>query len=80
MPERTDFILFDCKIDEWWLLRENIEDIADKLSIGIVPLLGKGNLLEAVEFCKAGFKSTIAQNKDYDAEGLVMKPKIDLFN
>ena len=80
LRDRTNFILFDCKIDEWWLLRENIEDIADKLSIEIVPLIGKGTLLQAVEYCKAGFKSTIAQNKDYDAEGLVMKPKIDLFN
>lgn len=80
LPDRTDFILFDCKIDEWWLLRENIEDIAEKLSIGIVPIVGTGPLLEAVEFCRAGFKSTIANNKNYDAEGLVLKPKVDLFN
>ena len=28
---------------------------------------------EAIEFVKKGFKSTIAENKDYDAEGLVLK-------
>ena len=28
---------------------------------------------EAIDFVKKGFKSTIAENKDYDAEGLVLK-------
>ena len=28
---------------------------------------------EAIEYVKKGFKSTIAENKDYDAEGLVLK-------
>ena len=28
---------------------------------------------EAIEFVKKGFKSTIAENKDYNAEGLVLK-------
>lgn len=28
---------------------------------------------EAIEFVRNGFKSTIAENKDYEAEGLVLK-------
>ena len=80
LPERTDFILFDCKIDGWWLTRENLEDIANKLSIGIVPIIGTGTLLQAIEFVKGGYKSTIAYNKTFDAEGLIMKPSVELFN
>jgi hypothetical protein len=30
-------------------------------------------LKEAIDYVKQGFKSTIAENKDYDAEGLVLK-------
>jgi hypothetical protein len=80
MSNRTDFILFDCKVDTWWLTRESIEDIATKLEIQIVPIIGKGKLLDAVEFVKRGYKSTIAENKDYIAEGLIMKPSVELFN
>lgn len=80
IPDRTDFILFDVKIDTWWLTRESIEDIASKLGIKIVPIIGKGKLLEAVEYVKQGYKSTIAHNKDYIAEGLIMKPSVELFN
>lgn len=80
LPDRTDFILFDCQVGDWWLTRESLEDIAGKLSINIVPIIGKGTLLDAVEYVKKGYKSTIAHNKEYDAEGLIMKPKVDLFN
>lgn len=80
LPNRTDFILFDVRIDNWWLTRESIEDIALKLNIPIVPIIGRGTLSEAIEYVKTGYKSTIAENKDYTAEGLIMKPEIELFN
>lgn len=69
----VDFILFDVKVDNWWLQRDAVEDIANKLNIKIVPLIGYMTIPEAVEYVKKGFKSTIAENKDYDAEGLVLK-------
>lgn len=80
LPDRTDFILFDCKVDNWWLQRESLEDIARKLEIKIVPMVGRGTLLQAVGYAKTGYKSVIAHNKEYLAEGLIMKPSIDLFN
>jgi len=80
LPDRTDFILFDVKIGEFWLDREANEDIADKLDIGVVPIMGVWKLEEAIEFVKTGFKSTIASNKEYIAEGLIMKPEVELFN
>jgi len=45
-----------------------------------VPIIGIMKLEEAVEYVKRGYKSTIAENKEYMAEGLVMKPIIELFN
>ena len=69
----VDFILFDVKIGKWWLDRESIKDIANKLGINVVPLMGYMTIPEAIEYVKKGFKSTIAENKDYDAEGLVLK-------
>ena len=69
----VDFILFDVKVDKWWLQRDAVEDVANKLNIKIVPLIGYMTIPEAVEYVRKGFKSTIAENKDYDAEGLVLK-------
>ncbi|RAW02847.1 RNA ligase family protein [Pseudochryseolinea flava] len=75
-----DFILFDVLVDGWWLTRSNLEDVSTKMNIAIVPLIGKGTLMEAIDFVKKGFTSTIAQNKAYVAEGLICKPAIELFN
>jgi hypothetical protein len=74
------FILFDVTVDGMFLLRESLEDIASKLEIPIVPLIGYMTIDEAIEFVKKGFKSTIAENKDYDAEGLVLKTPMGLLN
>ena len=65
--------MFDVKIDKWWLNRENCEKIAEILEVPIVPVIGYMTLLEAIDYVKKGFKSTIAQNKEYDAEGLVLR-------
>ena len=80
LPDRADFILFDVKIGDWWLTREADEDIAEKLNIGVVPIIGIWKLKKAIDYVKDGFISTISDNKDYIAEGLVMKPIIELFN
>lgn len=67
------FILFDVKVNNWWLSREACEAVAEKLGLPIVPLIGYMTIPEAIEYVKKGFKSTIAENPDYDAEGLVLK-------
>lgn len=67
------FILFDVRVGDWWLSREACEDIAKQLNVPIVPLIGYMTIPEAIEYVKKGFKSTIAENPDYDAEGLVLK-------
>ena len=73
LGNKVGFILFDVRIDKWWLKRSDCEGIAEKLGCPIVPIIGNMTLLEAIDFVKKGFKSTIAENKDYDAEGLVLR-------
>jgi len=74
-PTGVDFVLFDIKISDVWLKRDAIEDIARHLQIKTVPIIGKGILEDAIELTKNGFKSIWG---DFIAEGLVLRPKIEL--
>ena len=67
------FIVFDVKVGNMYLLREAMESIAEKLGAPVVPYMGQFTIDEAIDFVRKGFKSTIAENPDYDAEGLVLK-------
>lgn len=74
----NDFILFDIRIGEWWLKREDVIGIAHALSISYVPTINVGTLDDLVSLVKTGFKSQVAQNNDFIAEGIVARPKIEL--
>lgn len=69
----VDFILFDVKYNDWWLGRKNCEDIANKCGIKIVPIVGYMTIPEAIDLVKKGFKSSISEDKNFIAEGLVLK-------
>jgi len=69
------FVLFDVKIDTWWLRRSDVDNVAGKLEIGSVPIIGTGTLLEMVEKVRGGIKS---QWGDFDAEGIVARPTVPL--
>ncbi len=73
----AEFVLFDIKIDNWWLSRENILDIAMKLDIEVVPIVGIGELLNGIALVEQGYKSNWG---DFIAEGLVMRPMVEMFN
>uniref|UniRef100_A0A6M3JMA9 Putative RNA ligase n=1 Tax=viral metagenome TaxID=1070528 RepID=A0A6M3JMA9_9ZZZZ len=75
IKDGVDFILFDVKIGDWFLERENIEDIAKQFNLKVVPIIGEGNLTEAVEMTRKGFKS---QWGDFTAEGIVARPRVEL--
>jgi hypothetical protein len=70
-----DFVLFDVRIGEWWLQRADVEDIAQKLELDIVPIIGEGTLHDAVAVAKEGFNSTWG---NFQAEGIVARPKVEL--
>ncbi len=70
-----DFVLFDVNIQDWWLRRENNEEIANLLNLDIVPILGTGTLYDMINYVKAGFNSTWG---DFLAEGIVARPEVEL--
>ena len=70
-----DFVLFDVKVGEWWLERSNIEDIADKLGIDVVPVIGSGTLADMVEMARSGIPSRWGS---FQAEGIVARPSVEL--
>jgi len=76
IPDGVNFILFDVNVAGMWLERDNVEDIAAKLMIKIVPIIGEGTLLEGVAMVKSGYESKL---RNTPPEGLVMRPKVELF-
>ena len=75
IPDGVSFVLFDVAINGLYLERNNVEDIANKLDLDIVPIIGCGPLDEAIEMTKKGFKS---QWGDFIAEGIVARPKTEM--
>ncbi len=73
IEDNQSFVLFDIKINDWWLRREDVEKIADGLGIEIVPIIGEGTLEDMVQITKWGFPSNWG---DFLAEGIVATPKI----
>ncbi len=77
ISDGVDFILFDIRIGEYWLDRKDVEEIGEELGLKIVPIVGYGTLYEAIEKVENGYDSIIGNRK---AEGLVIKPTIELQN
>ena len=73
----NSFIGFDVKVDDMYLLRENRDEIFNKLGVDIVPFVGKFTIDEAIEYVKKGFNSNIAE-ETHLAEGLVLRTPIGL--
>ena len=70
-----DFVLFDIKIGNCYLQRKDVEEIAEKLKIDIVPIIGTGTLEEGIEIVKGGLQSKWG---DFIAEGIVARPKVEI--
>lgn len=75
IKDGVSFIVFDVRIGDWWLLRDAMLGIADKLGAPTVPYHGLMTIQQAIDKVKAGFKTCIpnASNPDYLEEGLVLK-------
>ena len=80
IKDGVDFIVFDVKVNDIYLRTENRFDIATKLGAPIVPFIGNFTLDEAIEYVRKGFKSRIAEDKDFIAEGLVLRTDLGLRN
>jgi len=77
---RPDFALFDVRVGRWWLKREDVFGVAETMGLAAAPCRGEGTLQEAIEFVKAGFTSELADDPTLPAEGLVLRPKCELFS
>ena len=74
------FIVFDVKVNDIYLLTSARDEIATKLGAPIVPFIGYFTIDEAIDFVRKGFKSNIAENKEFIAEGLVLRTDLGLRN
>ena len=73
----VDFILFDVRIDNLWLRRDDVEDIAKKLDIMVVPIVLVDSLEKAINFVREPVRSSIGTGM---IEGLVIRPIVELLN
>ena len=80
IKNRVSFVGFDVKVNDIYLLTNNRDDIINKLGAPIAPFIGYFTLDEAIEYVRKGFKSRIAENKDFIAEGLVLRTELGLKN
>lgn len=76
IADGVDFVLFDVWINGYWLERSAVDDIAKKLGIKSVPIIGHGTLDDAIAMTKKGFKS---QWGDFLSEGIVARPRVEMF-
>ena len=73
-------IVFDVLVGgKWWLNWESVCDVAGKLGLDVVPLIGEMTLEEATEFVRAGFPSRL-NGGQIAAEGLVGRTAEPLFD
>ena len=70
-----DFVLFDVKVADWWLQRKDVVDVAAKMGLDVVPIIGSGSLSDCVETVRKGFQSRWGE---FQAEGIVARPKTEL--
>lgn len=73
----VNFILFDVRINDIWLDRNDVVDISEHLGIKVVPLVGIGTLQEAIGYISCHPKSFL---KNEIMEGIVARPQYELFN
>jgi len=76
-PNDVSFRLIDVRVGNWWLEPENIEDVAQKMGIKTVPVIGVMTLEDAVQFIKSKPTSIVAKedggNPNYPMEGIVAR-------
>ena len=74
------FILFDVRVnDKWWLSDDAVTDIAAKLDIPRVPILGTWDLDTIVSNVRAGMPSLVAESERM-SEGIVARPLMPLYD
>jgi hypothetical protein len=74
-------IVFDVRVDEWWLRRDDIEDVAANLGLDVVPSVGTFSLYDAWALIAGGHPSGESFTSAWPGvliEGIVGKPEVEL--
>lgn len=72
----VDFILFDAKVDGYWLDFDAVMNIASAFQIKHVPVVGTGDLVAATMYIEEHPKSKL---RDAEMEGVVCRPYIPVY-
>jgi ATP-dependent RNA circularization protein (DNA/RNA ligase family) len=75
LKDNVDFILFDVRVGNLWLERLDVDDIAHKLNIESVPVVGMGSIDDAIYFVQEGHRSYFGEAQ---MEGVVLRPEYEL--
>lgn len=70
------FVLFDVRVGQWWLRRDDMMDVAQALGVDVVPVIHVGTIGYAIELVRGGLQST--WNPSVRAEGLVGVTRVGL--
>lgn len=65
---------------DFWLSNDNVADVAEKLGIDSVPLVGTGTLYDAISIVAAPGGLWRSAWGDFIPEGIVATPVVDLFD
>lgn len=79
IKDSVDFIIFDVLIGDNYQERKFVKQTAQIFGLKAVPVIGIGNLYEAVEFMKMHPMSVISE-EEIEMEGLVCRPVMELRN
>ena len=81
-PEPS-FVLFDVRVGDWWLRRPDVEDVAIKLGLDVVPIVMQTTLTKAVNFARMSVacgERFASQWPGAQPEGIVGRPAVDLWD
>lgn len=75
------FRAFDMMVnDKVWLAPDDVRKNAEAMNVELAPSLGTMTTETIFLMVAGGFKSTFADNQDYDAEGVIAKPPWNLYD
>lgn len=75
--QNSNFILFDVLINDVYLQRKDVDEVAQYFNIKSVPIVLEGTLQDGVNYVKNISTSKISE-KELKMEGIVGRPKMEL--
>jgi len=80
--DNQEFILFDVVVENMWLERDSVFDIAEKFGIVSVPIISINPMVESeiCEYVKSKKTTIIGNNDNFIMEGVVCRPKPMMFD